>query len=250
MAKAARKYNDGIAGGTPLGTWDGASGPRTMASTERVLLISGCTDDRTLKLPKTGVKKGDGYLIIISAITNAKTLTITDQAGSPNTIEVFGNAAGTSVSGFLELVALEDEPEGATNNSWYISRVMEMMTFTFDITTGAGSGASNLTGKTAYVVREKTRLTVSMNWFTITTGTSPSAAITTNAGILPTRFTPATSNYAVIEVKDNNVLSPGYSGFTSAGAITFYNQTETAWTGGLSTTRLCASRITFTLTLA
>ena len=184
-----KTFQDGTLGATPLATWDGTS-DKTMTAAERVLWITGLTDNRTLKLPKSGVKKGDVYQLLWTATTAAKLGTIKDNAGS-NTIDTFGEGA----VGRATLIALMDEPDGALNTSWAVQYISEQMVQSFTFDTGGGSGASYNTEALVMNRENKTVAFSGAGDWRMTTGSSATTVISKSGAITCTHLRPSAASY-------------------------------------------------------
>jgi hypothetical protein len=225
-----KTFQDGILGATPLATWDGTA-DKTMVLTDRTLWITGLTDNRTLKLPKSGVKKGDAYNIIWTATTAAKLGTIKDNAGS-NTIDTFGEGA----TGRATLIALMDEPDGALNTSWAVLYIQETLSLTWQYDTGLGSTGSSGTVSMSFMRQNKTVNAIASSSHRVTTGGTGISSSITKAAVVPSHFRAAANEYTP---------NTGYDAGSVVTTVCYFNangsgdvemtKTAAAWGTGANT---------------
>jgi len=226
-----RKTSGGAQVGFPVGEGnivpDGTGSQETITATKaltssspRLGIVASPAAAVTITLPTTGITKGYRYRLEVSGATETNYVALNSSGG--NEVDRIGGA------GFLEVMALQDVPTAAAH--WRVIDVDERTgALTFSIASGAGTGASNLTGKTAYLSRRGKQVLLEVLPFSITTGTGAGSGLGTSA-FIPTRFQAVrTQSRPAGEYQDGGfnfikiIVSGGNSG------ISIYKFNEAAW---------------------
>lgn len=187
-------------------------------------------------LPKTGIKAGVVYEVLVTGATETNCVVVRSYGtNGTDGVELGGVGYGRiGGEGKITVMALVDTPAAQTD--WTVTDVWESSYFTWIPATGAGSGANYGSAATSRVARTNRNvcLTLSTSAVTLTTGTAATTAIATNAAALPLRFRPISSGKGVaVEVQEVSTYSAGFTTVGTDGNYTFYKINESSWTSSV-----------------